>query len=94
MLFSSAMLTPLVFSILEDDHNVIGFLSALGITFFSGLLMWLPVRKASHDLRIRDGFLITSLFWTVLGLFGALPFLLTDDLQLTPYRPSSSLFPA
>jgi len=84
MLFSSAMLTPLIFSVLEDDHNVVGFLSALGITFFSGLLMWLPVRNASHDLRIRDGFLITSLFWTVLGLFGALPFMLTDDLDLTP----------
>jgi len=83
MLFSSTMLTPLIFSILEDDHNAFGFLSALAITFFSGLLMWLPVRKASHDLRIRDGFLITSMFWTVLGVFGSLPLLLTDHLQLT-----------
>ena len=46
--------------------------------------MWFPVRKASHELRIRDGFLITSLFWTVLGLFGALPFALTDALDITP----------
>ncbi|MCB1707413.1 MAG: TrkH family potassium uptake protein [Halioglobus sp.] len=84
MLFSTTMLTPLVFALLEDEHNVTGFLAALGITFFSGLLMWLPVRKASHELRIRDGFLITSLFWTVLGLFGALPLLLTDALDLTP----------
>ncbi len=83
MLFSTTMLTPLIFSILEDDHNVPGFLTALAITFFSGLLMWLPVRKASHDLQIRDGFLITSMFWTVLGVFGALPLLLTDHLQLT-----------
>ena len=36
-----------------------------------------------HELRIRDGFLITSLFWTVLGLFGALPFALTEPLNLT-----------
>ena len=83
MLFSTTMLTPLVFSILEDDHNAFGFFSAMAITFFSGLLMWLPVRKASHDLQIRDGFLITSLFWTVLGVYGALPLLLTDHLQLT-----------
>lgn len=84
MVFSSAMLPPLALALLEDDHTIAGFVSALGITFFSGLLMWLPVRKASHDLRIRDGFLITSLFWTVLGLFGSLPFALTEALHLTP----------
>jgi trk system potassium uptake protein TrkH len=84
MLFSSTMLAPLVMALLAEDHTVMGFLSALGITFFSGLILWLPVRNARHDLRIRDGFLITSLFWTVLGLFGALPFALTDTLDLTP----------
>jgi trk system potassium uptake protein TrkH len=83
MLFSSAMLPPLVMALLADDATIPGFLSALGITFFSGVLMWLPVRNVRHDLRIRDGFLITSLFWTVLGLFGALPFALTESLNLT-----------
>lgn len=84
MLFSSTMLTPLVFALLEGDDTTTGFLSALCITFLSGLLMWLPVRNVSHELQIRDGFLITSLFWTVLGLYGALPLLLTDALQLSP----------
>tara|TARA_R110001599_G_scaffold353459_1_gene592579 strand:+ start:286885 stop:288333 length:1449 start_codon:yes stop_codon:yes gene_type:complete len=84
MLFSSATLVPLLLALLEDDNTATGFLSAMGITFFSGLLMWLPVRKVSHELRIRDGFLITSLFWTVLGVFGALPFALSDALHLTP----------
>lgn len=84
MLFSSATLIPLLLALLEDDNTATGFLSAMGITFFSGLLMWLPVRKVSHELRIRDGFLITSLFWTVLGVFGALPFALSDALHLTP----------
>jgi trk system potassium uptake protein TrkH len=84
MLFSTAMVVPLVMALLADDHTVTGFVTALGITFLSGLAMWLPVMNAQHDLRIRDGFLITSLFWTVLGLFGALPFALTESLQLTP----------
>ena len=84
MLFSSSMLAPLVMALLAEDHTVMGFLSALCITFLSGLALWLPVRNVRHDLRIRDGFLITSLFWTVLGLFGALPFALTDTLDLTP----------
>ena len=83
MLFSSAMLVPLVLALLQDDNTVTGFLTALSITFLSGLLIWLPVRGVRHELRIRDGFLITSLFWTVLGIFGALPFALTEALDLS-----------
>lgn len=84
MLFSSAMVIPLVIALLQDDNTVTGFLSALAITFLSGLVLWLPVRGVRHELRIRDGFLITSLFWTVLGVFGALPFALTEALALSP----------
>ena len=84
MLFSTAMLAPLIMALLADDHTSTGFFSALGITFLSGLLICLPGRNAQHDLRIRDGVLITSLFWTVLGVFGALPFYLNDFLNLTP----------
>lgn len=83
MLFSSAMLAPLALALLANDGTASGFLWALLITYLSGLCMWLPVRNVQHELRIRDGFLITSLFWTVLGLFGALPFALTDGLNLT-----------
>ena len=84
MLFSSTLLVPLVTALIADDDTANGFLSALGITFFAGLAIWVPVMNARHELRIRDGFLITSLFWTVLGLFGALPFALTESLHLTP----------
>jgi trk system potassium uptake protein TrkH len=83
MVFSSSMLIPLVMALIADDSTVDGFLSALAITFFSGLALWVPVMNASEELRIRDGFLITSMFWTVLGLFGALPFALTESLHLT-----------
>lgn len=84
MVFSSSMLIPLVMALLADDSTVDGFFSALAITFFAGLALWVPVMNAREDLRIRDGFLITSMFWTVLGLFGALPFALTESLNLTP----------
>ncbi len=84
MLFSATMVPPLVIALLAEDHSAVGFLSAFGITFFSGLLMWMPLRNVKEELRIRDGFLITSLFWTVLGVFGALPLALADELQLTP----------
>ena len=84
MLFSSGMVVPLVMALLDNDQTIMGFLSALTITFLSGLLLWLPTRNVRQELRIRDGFLVTSLFWTVLGLFGALPFALTETLHLSP----------
>jgi trk system potassium uptake protein len=84
MLFSTVLLIPLVMAISEHEHSLSGFASAMGIMFFSGLAMWFPARNVTHELRIRDGFLVTSLFWTVLGVYGALPLLLTDALHLTP----------
>ncbi|MCB1842819.1 MAG: TrkH family potassium uptake protein [Halioglobus sp.] len=83
MMFSSAMLIPLLLAVLAEDETVQSFLWALCITFFAGLTLWLPVKGAQQELRIRDGFLITSLFWTVLGLFGALPFALTPSLDMS-----------
>jgi len=83
MLFSSTALGPLLVAVLEDDSTVTAFSYSIAITFLSGLALWLPVQNARHELRIRDGFLITSLFWTVLGLFGSLPFLFTEGLNLS-----------
>ncbi len=82
-LFSVTMLPPLLIGVLEDDDTVTGFVSAFAITLLSGALLWLPLRSVKRELQIRDGFLITALFWTVLGLFGALPFALTESMQLS-----------
>jgi trk system potassium uptake protein TrkH len=83
-LFSVAMLPPLLIAVLADDDTVTGFLSAFGITLISGLLLWLPLRRVRRELLIRDGFLVTALFWSVLGVFGSLPFMLSESLQLAP----------
>jgi len=34
-------------------------------------------------MRTRDGFLVVTLFWTVLSIFGALPFLFSPDASLS-----------
>ncbi|MEM8548908.1 MAG: TrkH family potassium uptake protein, partial [Pseudomonadota bacterium] len=83
MLFSSAVLAPLVLALLADDNTIAGFVWAGCITFLSGVVLWLPFRSSRQELRIRDGFLIVSLFWIVLGLFGSLPFMLTEELRLS-----------
>ena len=76
MLFSLSLALPLAAALILGEATAAGFASALGIAWLGGFLLWLPARTARRELRTRDAFLITALFWTVLGLFGALPFAL------------------
>lgn len=83
MIFSLTMAVPLLLAWALDETAFNAFLSALAITFFSGFIIWLPVQLVRHELRTRDGFIVVALFWTVLSLFGALPFYLSEDLQFS-----------
>lgn len=74
MLFSTTMLPPIGISLLYSDGFYASFLLAFGLTFFTGTIAWIPVRRVRKELRLRDGFVVVVMFWTVLGLFGALPF--------------------
>ena len=78
MLFSMTMLVPVLFSIVYSDHAWLSFVEGFTVTFLSGLLIWFPLRRSRKDLRLRDGFLVVALFWTVLGTFGALPLYFAD----------------
>ncbi len=83
MLFSITMLPPIAVSFWYADHAHTPFLAAFAITFLTGAAFWYPVHKKKRDLRTRDGFLITALFWTVLGSFGSLPFILSAQSSLS-----------
>lgn len=84
MLFSCTQLPPLLIDLYYAEGAWFGFLLALLITLAIGLLTWLPVRGAREELQIRDGYLITALFWIVLGSFGSIPFLLIDNPRMAP----------
>ena len=84
ILFSTAMLPPLFLSLITQDGIESAFAMGLAATLFAGVTLWLPTRNLSRDLNIRDGFMVTALFWVVLGLFGAIPLWLVSDLGLTP----------
>lgn len=83
MVFSLSMLPSAFLSLLVDDgaHNafVIAFLSVLA----AGFLMWVPFRHRHRDLRTRDGFVITVMFWIVLGVAGAVPLYLAPQVNLS-----------
>ena len=83
MLFSLTMLPPILVSLWFNDGALPAFLAALGLTFGIGLLIWLPVHRVRADLRTRDGFVITVLFWLVLALSGSIPFMLSESPNLS-----------
>jgi len=83
MIFSLTMAIPILLAWALDESAINAFLAALSITFASGMIIWMPVQHVRHELRTRDGFIVVALFWTVLSLFGALPFYLSEDLQLS-----------
>ncbi len=83
MLFSLCMLPPMFVSLWYEDGVTLPFLSAFALILGTGLIIWLPMMNKHRDLRLRDGFLVVVLFWTVLGLSGSLPFILADNPHLS-----------
>lgn len=73
MIFSVTMLPPIVVSVVFAESSWLPFVYAFVVAVVCGMLLWLPVRGANRDLRLRDGFLVVALFWLVLGTFGAAP---------------------
>ncbi|MDW5376489.1 TrkH family potassium uptake protein [Halomonas sp. HP20-15] len=83
MLFSLTLLPPILISWLFGDGVWEAFAFALAITAATGALLYVPNRRARKELRTRDGFVITVMFWSVLGLFGSLPLMLASDPALS-----------
>ncbi len=79
MFFSGGMLIPPLVALVYSEPQGWVFLVGFAITFFSGMFLFLPARNACGNMTLREGILIVVLFWTVLGLYGALPFLFYHD---------------
>ena len=79
MLFSLTMLPPIVVDQLYEANTTWPFVMGMWITFLTGAIIWWPARNEHAELKTRDGFLITVLFWTVLGIFGAIPLIFADE---------------
>lgn len=83
MVFSLTMIPPVLVAWIYEDNGEIPFLTAFVITFIAGLVLWLPFLRQKGELQSRDGFLVVTLFWAVLGLIGSLPLMLSDELSLS-----------
>jgi len=83
MLFSFTQLFPMIVGWIYDDLDLLPFLKSFFMLLIGGAMIWFPVRSASSELRLRDGFLVVILFWGVLGVSGALPLILSSRLELS-----------
>lgn len=81
--YSMVMLPPVLVSLLYSDGAHWSFVFSFVITLAAGISLWLATKKKQQELKTRDGFVITALFWTALSLFGALPFLLEDSFPMS-----------
>lgn len=79
--FSLTHVPAIGIAIWHHELEITTFLSAAMVTFTAGLLLWYTTRNATDELRTRDGFFIVVLIWTVIGLFGALPFIFSPTLS-------------
>lgn len=73
------MLPPLLLALWFDEGSKAAFTTAMLGVFLVGSLFWYPVRNQRKELRIRDGFVVVTLFWVVLALVGAIPFALAEQ---------------
>lgn len=70
------MMLGIPFSIYYGDNDLIALLTAGLATSATGIILWFVTRKTDRlELGKREGYLIVTLGWVCMSLFGALPFI-------------------
>jgi len=78
------MLVPVLVAFGYQDDARYAYDEAFVITLFSGAALCFATRGEHRELETRDGFLLVTLVWTVLPVFGALPLLVYfNELSMT-----------
>lgn len=69
-------LPALALALAFDEHTAQAFLDSFLAAAALGFVLWWPVRRVHYELRLRDGFFITTGAWVLASLVAALPFTL------------------
>lgn len=78
-LLAGAMIIPALVDYVYGYADWTAFLAASAITLFFGFGLLLSTRlRADDQLGLRQAFLLTNAAWIMIGIFGALPFLLAN----------------
>jgi trk system potassium uptake protein TrkH len=83
LLYSLGFIPSIGIALLYNDGQWGIFAESLLITAMAGLVLWYPNIRQASELSVRDGFLVVTLFWALLGVVGSLPFILGLHLGVT-----------
>ena len=71
------MLIPFFVQFIYDEKNS-AFLPSASVTVFIGILLVLTNLEENRKLNLQQAFLLTTLSWLSIAIFGCIPFLLSD----------------
>jgi trk system potassium uptake protein TrkH len=75
--FSFSVVPAILISWYYHDGEVADLSLSFLLMLFTGVFLWLLNRGRPLNLRGKDGFLVVTLFWVLLGVLGMLPFKLS-----------------
>ena len=79
LLAGATMIPPAIVGAIDADSTPFVFVNSAFILLLLGGLLYWPVRKSHHDIRLRDGFIVVVAAWLTVGLGGALPFIMLEN---------------
>ena len=77
IILGASMLIPFFTQYIYGEENNT-FLSSASVTVFIGILLVLTNLEENKKLNLQQAFLLTTLSWFSIAIFGCLPFLLSD----------------
>lgn len=77
--FAALMLLPMLVNVWAGE-SVKGFAVGLAATAAAGGALTVCFKPRSHAIYSREGFASVSLAWILMGLFGAIPFVVSGDI--------------
>ncbi|WPL14449.1 MULTISPECIES: TrkH family potassium uptake protein [Thiorhodovibrio] len=75
MLFSATLTAPILVAWIYREPSIVPYLQPMFGSFVLGLALYLAGLKRDSGLTTRDGFLIVTLFWVLVSVLGAWPFM-------------------
>jgi len=77
IILGAFMLIPFFVQFIYGEENNT-FLSSASVTVFIGILLVLTNLEENRKLNLQQAFLLTTLSWLSIAIFGSIPFLLSD----------------
>lgn len=75
------LLVPMVVSLIyREGGTALAFVVTAVVCAVAASLLYFPFRKENSPLYVRESFVIAGTGWTMLSLFGALPFILSGEI--------------